>query len=238
TASLAWSAGLAPEAEAVAALVAHRGVIRVDTLSELLDVGQILAACPLPAGSRDGVVGNAAALVQLAEATCVQAGLTATHSRWTLPGAPPRLLRSLVGIALGRDDVDMVLTVISPPMPGSTVDEAVDAVADAVEAHALAGPGGVIDGESPVPVPVQAPVAARLPAGPAVGVHGGGAGGRGPAGSGVRAAGGVRDLDAGHGRGVVRGGGGRGCGDAPLAAGGEGGRPAPADADRPGRGAA
>jgi len=152
TASLAWSAGLAPEEEAVAALVAHSGVIRVDTISELLDVGQILATCPLPAGSRIGVVGNAAALVQLAEATCIQAGLTVTHTRWTLPGASPRLMRTLVGGALNRDEVDMVLTVISPPLPGSTVDEAVDAVADAMEAHAVAGPNGST-GPSTVPVP-------------------------------------------------------------------------------------
>jgi Acyl-CoA synthetase (NDP forming) len=159
TASLAWSAGLAPEEEAVAALVAHSGVIRVDTVSELLDVGQILAACPLPAGSRIGVVGNAAALVQLAEATCTQAGLDVTHTRWTLPGSAPRLMRTLVGTSLSRDDVDMVLAVISPPLPGSSVDETVDAVADAVEAHALAGPNGIISGESNVPVPDKPVVA-------------------------------------------------------------------------------
>lgn len=160
TASLAWSAGLAPEEEAVAALVAHSGVIRVDTVSELLDVGQILAACPMPAGSRVAVVGNAAALVQLAEATCAQAGLHVTHARWTLPGAAPRLLRTLVGGALGRDDVDAVLAVVSPPLSGSSVDDAVDAVADAVEAHALAGPDGVRTiGESGLPVPDKPVVA-------------------------------------------------------------------------------
>src|SRR5690606_17916974 len=97
--------------------------------------------------------------VQLAAATCVQAGLEVTHTRWTLPGAAPRLLRGLVGMALQRDEVDMVLAVVSPPMPGSTVDEAVDAVADAVEAHALAGPTGVIVGESGVPVPDKPVVA-------------------------------------------------------------------------------
>jgi acyl-CoA synthetase (NDP forming) len=160
TASLAWSAGLVPEAEAVAALIAHSGVIRVETVSELLDVGQILAACPLPAGSRVGVVGNAAALVQLAEATCTQAELSVTQSRWTAPGASARALQGVVTGALRSTEVDSVLVVISPPVPGSTVDEAVDeavsAVADAVEAHSLALPDGVqliASSGSGVPVP-------------------------------------------------------------------------------------
>jgi acyl-CoA synthetase (NDP forming)/GNAT superfamily N-acetyltransferase len=143
TASLAWSAGLVPEAEAVAALIAHSGVIRVETVSELLDVGQILASCPLPAGTRVGVVGNAAALVQLAEATCTQAGLTVTHTRWTLPGAPARALQAQVGLALRSDAVDTVLAVVSPPLPESSVDQAVTAVADALESYSVELPDGV-----------------------------------------------------------------------------------------------
>src|SRR5690606_36295201 len=49
--------------------------------------------------------------------------------------------------------------VASPPMPGSTVDDAVDAIADAVDAHAVAGPNGVVIGESGVPVPDKPVVA-------------------------------------------------------------------------------
>jgi hypothetical protein len=118
-------------------------VIRVDTVSELLDVGQILTSCPLPAGTRVGVVGNAAALVQLAEATCTQAGLTVTHTRWTLPGAPARALQAQVGLALRSEDVDTVFAVVSPPLPGSSVDEAVTAVADALESYSVGLPDGV-----------------------------------------------------------------------------------------------
>jgi acyl-CoA synthetase (NDP forming)/RimJ/RimL family protein N-acetyltransferase len=143
---VSWVDGRPPEEEAVAALVAHSGVIRVDTVSELLDVGQILAACPLPAGSRVGVVGNAAALVQLAETTAARAGLDVTHTRWTLPGASPRMLKGLVGLALQHDEVDAVLAVVAPVLPESTVDEAVDAIAAAVdEAGADAAPGSCVD---------------------------------------------------------------------------------------------
>jgi acyl-CoA synthetase (NDP forming) len=159
TASLSWSAGLVPEAEAVAALIAHSGIIRVDTVSELLDVGQILAACPLPAGSRVGVVGNAAALVQLTAATCTQAELAVTHARWSAPGASPRALQGVVTSALRSADVDTVLVVVSPPVPGATVEEAIDeavsAVANAVEEHSLAQPEGVhVIGASGSGIPV------------------------------------------------------------------------------------
>jgi len=125
-AGLAWSGARGPEEEAVAALVAHSGVIRVETVPELLDVGQILAACPLPAGSRVGVVGNDAALVQLAAAECTQAGLPVTHSRWAAPGQPIRVLRGLASSAAQRDDVDIVLAVVAPKLPGSPVDDAVE----------------------------------------------------------------------------------------------------------------
>jgi acyl-CoA synthetase (NDP forming) len=61
------SAGLAgdlptPDAHAVTALFARSGVIRVDTVPELFDVGLLLAHQPLPAGRRVAMVGNSSAL--------------------------------------------------------------------------------------------------------------------------------------------------------------------------------
>ncbi|WP_425560447.1 GNAT family N-acetyltransferase, partial [Luedemannella flava] len=50
----------------VAALVARAGIIRVDTVGELFDVGALLAAQPLPAGPRVGVVATSAPLAALA----------------------------------------------------------------------------------------------------------------------------------------------------------------------------
>jgi acyl-CoA synthetase (NDP forming)/GNAT superfamily N-acetyltransferase len=142
--------GRAPADEAIAALFAHSGVIRVETISQLLDVGQILATCPLPAGSRTAVVGNSAALVQLTDAACVRAGLEVTHTRGAMPPLPPRALRGLVELALGREDVDVVLVAVSPPLPGATLDDALAAIADAathpdkpVVVVAVGSPSGV-----------------------------------------------------------------------------------------------
>jgi acyl-CoA synthetase (NDP forming) len=55
-----------PDANAVTALFARSGVIRVDTVRELFDVGLLLAHQPLPGGRRVAVVGNSAALSLLA----------------------------------------------------------------------------------------------------------------------------------------------------------------------------
>ena len=137
-ARLSWHAGRPPDVSAVSALVAHSGLIRVGTVSEMLDVGQILASMPLPAGSRVGVVGNAAALVQLAGSACESVGLEVTHSRWLLPGGPPRALKTLVALALQQDEVDVVLAVVSPPHAGPAVEEALAAITDALDDHATA----------------------------------------------------------------------------------------------------
>jgi len=51
-----------PDARGTAALFAHSGVIRVDTVAELFDVGLLLDSQPLPAGDRVGIVTNSSAL--------------------------------------------------------------------------------------------------------------------------------------------------------------------------------
>ena len=124
--------GRAPADEAVAALFAHSGVIRVETISQLLDVGQILATCPLPSGSRVAVVGNSHALVQLTDAACARAGLEVTHRRGARPGAPAREVGRNVAGALHRDEVDVVLVAVAPPLPGSSLDETMDGIDDAL----------------------------------------------------------------------------------------------------------
>ena len=59
------------------ALFRHAGVIRTDTLEELLDVGTLLAHFPLPAGPRVAVIANAGGLGVLAVDACDDAGLVA-----------------------------------------------------------------------------------------------------------------------------------------------------------------
>jgi len=65
----------APE-EAVDALFRRTGVLRVDTVEELLDVATVLSHEPLPRGPRVGIVGNAGGPGVLAADACVAHGLT------------------------------------------------------------------------------------------------------------------------------------------------------------------
>ena len=58
------------------ALLEQTGVIRVDTLSQQLDVARVLACQPLPAGTRVALVGNGGGSLALAADACVDAGLT------------------------------------------------------------------------------------------------------------------------------------------------------------------
>ena len=68
---------LAASDATVDALFHHAGVIRVDTLDELLDTGALLAGTPAPNGPRVGIVGNAGGLGILALDACEAGGLTA-----------------------------------------------------------------------------------------------------------------------------------------------------------------
>ncbi|WP_433618695.1 GNAT family N-acetyltransferase [Dactylosporangium sp. CA-139114] len=68
------AAAAAPET-AVTALFAQAGVIRTDTLGELLDTARVLADQPLPTGNRLAVVGNAGGLNVLAADAAQTAGL-------------------------------------------------------------------------------------------------------------------------------------------------------------------
>jgi acyl-CoA synthetase (NDP forming) len=101
------------------ALYAHSGVIRVATLTEMFDVGQIFASQPLPAGRRVGVVGNAAALVTLATGACDSAGLSTSddYSEGLTLSSPPARLTAAVSVALADDEVDTVFVVLAPPVP-------------------------------------------------------------------------------------------------------------------------
>jgi acyl-CoA synthetase (NDP forming)/RimJ/RimL family protein N-acetyltransferase len=64
-----------PQPAAVEALLEQTGVVRVDTLSQLLDVARVLACQPLPEGDRVALVGNGGGSLALAADACVDAGL-------------------------------------------------------------------------------------------------------------------------------------------------------------------
>lgn len=69
------TAAIAGSDAAVDALFGEAGVIRVETLSEVLDLASLLASHPLPAGNRVGVVTNAGGLGILCADACERAGL-------------------------------------------------------------------------------------------------------------------------------------------------------------------
>jgi acyl-CoA synthetase (NDP forming)/GNAT superfamily N-acetyltransferase len=133
------------------ALLRHSGVIRVDTVAELFDVGVLLAGQPLPAGERVGIVTNSSALGVLASGVCAAAGLTVTIESDTGARGGPGLFAEALHAALADPEVDAVVVACAPPLPGS--EEA------AGYADAIAGAAG---GDKPV---VATLVAGTGPAG-------------------------------------------------------------------------
>ncbi len=77
---------LAASDATVDALFHQAGVIRVDTLDELLDTGAVLAGLPAPAGPRVAIVGNAGGLGILALDACESRGLSAPELSGELRG--------------------------------------------------------------------------------------------------------------------------------------------------------
>jgi acyl-CoA synthetase (NDP forming) len=129
-----------PDTHAVTALFARSGVIRVDTVAELFDVGQLLAHQPLPSGRRVGVVGNSSALSGLAVAACRANGLTVAdgYPCDLGPEAGAHDFADALADAAVDDRVDALVVVFAPPLPGQLPDEDSD-FATALASVALAG---------------------------------------------------------------------------------------------------
>jgi acyl-CoA synthetase (NDP forming) len=129
-----------PDANAVTALFARSGVIRVDTVAELFDVGLLLAHQPLPAGRRVAVVGNSPALSGLAVVACRANGLTVAddYPHDISPQAGAHDFADALADAAVDDRVDALVVVFAPPLPGQLPDEDADFAA-ALGSVALAG---------------------------------------------------------------------------------------------------
>ena len=104
-ATLSHTAALAAPDVAVDALFRQAGVIRVDTLEELFDVGTVLLYQPLPPGRRVGIITNVGGPGILAADACSAAGLEVPE----LSAQTQQLLRSFVSADAGiRNPVDLV----------------------------------------------------------------------------------------------------------------------------------
>jgi acyl-CoA synthetase (NDP forming)/GNAT superfamily N-acetyltransferase len=93
------------------------GVIRVGTVTELFDVGVLLAEQPLPAGTRVGIVTNSSALGVLAAAACEPAGLTVTVRADVGPTAEPERFAEALSATAEDPEVDALVVACAPPLP-------------------------------------------------------------------------------------------------------------------------
>jgi acyl-CoA synthetase (NDP forming)/RimJ/RimL family protein N-acetyltransferase len=117
TPGLAGTSVSVPE-ESVAALFASAGVIRVDTVAQLLDVGSLLAHQPLPEGGRVAIVGNSTAMGQLVADAVLEEGLELAHEAPVDIGASgsPEAFRAALQAAVDDAAVDAVVAVFLPPL--------------------------------------------------------------------------------------------------------------------------
>lgn len=114
-------------AAAVDALFAQAGVIRVDTIHAMFDVGALVAHQPLPEGPRVAILGNSDALAVLAADACEEAGLElAGPPRQLGPQATGADFEQALAEVFAADDVDSVVALFIPPL--ATRDEQVAGV--------------------------------------------------------------------------------------------------------------
>ncbi|MFD9477471.1 GNAT family N-acetyltransferase [Streptomyces nojiriensis] len=102
-----------PEAT-VSALLRQAGVIRVDTVTELVDVGLLLAAQPLPAGPRIAILGNSESLGILTYDACLTQGLRPLPPLDLTTAAAPADFRAALTDALRSEDCDAVVVTAIP----------------------------------------------------------------------------------------------------------------------------
>ncbi|MEU6208508.1 GNAT family N-acetyltransferase [Streptomyces sp. NPDC047023] len=100
--------------ETVSALLRQAGVIRVDTVTELVDVGLLLASQPLPAGPRIAILGNSESLGVLTYDACLAQGLRPLRPLDLTTAAAPEDFRTALAAALRSDDSDAVVVTAIP----------------------------------------------------------------------------------------------------------------------------
>ncbi|MFD6419918.1 GNAT family N-acetyltransferase [Streptomyces sp. NPDC060194] len=108
----------------VSALLRQAGVIRVDTVTELVDVGLLLAGQPLPKGPRVAILGNSESLGLLTYDACLTEGLRPSRPLDLTTAATPADFRTALAAALADDAHDAVIVTAIPSVaegvtPGS-----------------------------------------------------------------------------------------------------------------------
>ncbi|MFH8759641.1 bifunctional acetate--CoA ligase family protein/GNAT family N-acetyltransferase [Streptomyces atroolivaceus] len=98
----------------VSALMRQAGVIRVDTVTEMVDVGLLLAGQPLPDGPRVAILGNSESLGLLTYDACLAEGLRPRPPRDLTTEASPQDFRDALAEALADRTCDAVIVTAIP----------------------------------------------------------------------------------------------------------------------------
>ncbi|CAM5516614.1 bifunctional acetate--CoA ligase family protein/GNAT family N-acetyltransferase [Streptomyces fumanus] len=122
----------------VSALLRQAGVIRVDTITELVDAGLLLARQPLPAGPRVAILGNSESLGLLTYDACLSEGLRPLPPRDLTTAATPEDFRAALSRALADDACDAVVVTAIPSLGEGSAGDA--ALAHALRSAAAAAP--------------------------------------------------------------------------------------------------
>ncbi|MFJ4471623.1 GNAT family N-acetyltransferase [Streptomyces sp. NPDC089424] len=122
----------------VSALLRQAGVIRVDTITELVDAGLLLARQPLPAGPRVAILGNSESLGLLTYDACLAEGLRPQAPRDLTTAASPEDFRAGLARALADETCDAVVVTAIPMVGEGRAGDA--ALAEALRSGAAAVP--------------------------------------------------------------------------------------------------
>ncbi|MGW1915421.1 bifunctional acetate--CoA ligase family protein/GNAT family N-acetyltransferase [Streptomyces sp. NPDC002076] len=123
----------------VSALLRQAGVIRVDTITELVDAGLLLARQPLPAGPRVAILGNSESLGVLTYDRCLAEGLRPSRPLDLTTGATAEDFHRALGAALADESCDSVVVTAIPAIGEASPGDA--ELAEALRSAAAAVPG-------------------------------------------------------------------------------------------------
>ncbi|MFF7358149.1 GNAT family N-acetyltransferase [Streptomyces filipinensis] len=123
----------------VSALLRQAGVLRVDTITELVDAGLLLARQPLPMGPRVAILGNSESLGALTYDRCLAEGLRPSRPVDLTTGATAEDFHRALTRALADDTDDAVVVTAIPAIGEASPGDA--ELAEALRSAAAAVPG-------------------------------------------------------------------------------------------------
>ncbi|MER5429036.1 GNAT family N-acetyltransferase [Streptomyces sp. NPDC002588] len=122
----------------VSALLRQAGVIRVDTITELVDAGLLLARQPLPTGPRVAILGNSESLGLLTYDACLSEGLRPLPPLDLTTEASAEDFHAALTRALADDTCDAVVVTAIPAIGETSPSDA--QLAQALRSAAAAAP--------------------------------------------------------------------------------------------------